>query len=253
MSRIRGLPRHAGGVFLLLAVLVAAGVWTARRLPSAIFPTVTFPRIKVIAQAAEEPAAQMIPALTRPLEEAILRVPGIERVTSTTTRGAVELGAEFAWATDMRDLLAVLALVLVGFAAGLVARTGVGRALSEKLEQAVLRKMPGYTLLKGATAGTGGSEDSEVKVVLAKFDDNSVVGFVMEAPRGGFVTVFVPSAPTPAAGTVFILPMDRVQHLDVPVSDASKVIMRLGVGSQELLAKHRAAGALRESKTSPAT
>ncbi len=47
----------------------------------------------------------MIPAVTRPLEEAILRVPGIERVTSTTTRGAVELGAEFAWSTDMRVAL----------------------------------------------------------------------------------------------------------------------------------------------------
>jgi CzcA family heavy metal efflux pump len=105
MSVIRGLPRRAGAIFLLVAVLVAAGVWTALRLPSAIFPTVTFPRIKVIAETAEEPAAQMIPAVTRPLEEALLRVPGIERVTSTTTRGAVELGAEFSWSTDMRVAL----------------------------------------------------------------------------------------------------------------------------------------------------
>lgn len=74
----------------------------ATRLPSAIFPTVTFPRVKVIAEGAEEPAAQMIPAVTRPLEEAILRVPGIERVISTTTRGSVEIGAEFSWGTDMR-------------------------------------------------------------------------------------------------------------------------------------------------------
>jgi len=104
-SLVRNLPRRAPAVFLLLAVLIAAGVWTAQRLPSAIFPTVTFPRIKVIAETAEEPAAQMIPAVTRPLEEAVLRVPGIERVTSTTTRGAVELGAEFAWSTDMRVAL----------------------------------------------------------------------------------------------------------------------------------------------------
>ena len=104
-SLVRNLPRRAPAVFLLLGVLIAAGVWTAQRLPSAIFPTVTFPRIKVIAETAEEPAAQMIPAVTRPLEEAVLRVPGIERVTSTTTRGAVELGAEFAWSTDMRVAL----------------------------------------------------------------------------------------------------------------------------------------------------
>ena len=100
------LPERSGAIFLLLAILCAAGIWTAGRLPSAIFPTVTFPRIKVIAETAEEPAAQMIPTLTRPLEEALLRVPGIERVTSTTTRGAVELGAEFAWSTDMQVALA---------------------------------------------------------------------------------------------------------------------------------------------------
>ncbi len=106
MIRLSRLPERSGALFLLLAVLCAAGVAIARRLPSAIFPAVTFPRIKVIADAGEEPAAQMIPAVTRPLEEAILRVPGIERVTSTTTRGEVELGAEFSWSTNMQVALA---------------------------------------------------------------------------------------------------------------------------------------------------
>jgi CzcA family heavy metal efflux pump len=94
-----------GALFLLILVLCTAGIWTASRLPSSIFPAVTFPRIKVIADAGEEPAAQMIPAVTRPLEEAILRVPGIERVTSTTTRGSVEIGGEFSWGTDMQVAL----------------------------------------------------------------------------------------------------------------------------------------------------
>src|SRR5215813_13216280 len=92
-------------LFLLLAVLCAAGIWTATRLPSAIFPTVTFPRVKVIAETSEEPAEQMIPAMTRPLEEAILRVPGIQRVISTTTRGSLEISAEFSWGTDMQIAL----------------------------------------------------------------------------------------------------------------------------------------------------
>src|SRR5262245_12078154 len=106
MNRLSRLPARSGALFLLLAVLCAAGIVIAGRLPSAIFPAVTFPRIKVIADAGEEPAAQMIPAVTRPLEEAILRVPGIERVTSTTTRGEVELGAEFSWKTNMQVALA---------------------------------------------------------------------------------------------------------------------------------------------------
>jgi CzcA family heavy metal efflux pump len=97
--------RRPAALFLLILILCAAGVWTATRLPSSIFPAVTFPRVKVIADAGEEPAALMIPAVTRPLEEAILRVPGIERVTSTTARGSVEIGAEFSWGTDMQVAL----------------------------------------------------------------------------------------------------------------------------------------------------
>ncbi len=163
---------------------------------------------------------------------------GIELVGKLVRPAAEAIPVEAVAGVHMRELLAILLLVLVGFTAGLIARTGVGRSVSEKLEQAVLRKMPGYTLLKGATGGTGVGE-GEVKAVLARFDDNAVVGFVMEKPRNGFVTVFVPSAPTPAAGTVFILPEDRIQLLDVPVADASKTIMRLGVGSQDLLEKRR--------------
>ena len=90
MSPVKNFSERPAALFLLLAVLCAAGIWTATRLPSAIFPSVTFPRVKVIAETAEEPAEQMIPAMTRPLEEAILRVPGIQRVLSTTTRGSLE-------------------------------------------------------------------------------------------------------------------------------------------------------------------
>src|ERR1700686_5255189 len=105
MNLAKRLSDRPAALFLLIAVLCAAGVWTATRLPSAIFPTVTFPRVKVIAEGAEEPPAQMIPAMTRPLEEAILRVPGIQRVISTTTRGSLEISAEFSWGTDMNIAL----------------------------------------------------------------------------------------------------------------------------------------------------
>jgi uncharacterized membrane protein len=74
-------------------------------------------------------------------------------------------------------------------------------------------------------------------VALARFDDNTVLGFIVEPPSNGVVTVFVPSAPTPAAGAVFYFPENRVQKIDVSVADASKVIMPLGVGSAALLTK----------------
>ena len=105
MTLLRLSRDRPAAVLLLIAILVAGGVFTALRLPSSIFPSVTFPLVKVIADAGEEPAAWMMPTVTRPLEEAILRVPGIRRVLSTTARGSTEISANFAWGTDMQAAL----------------------------------------------------------------------------------------------------------------------------------------------------
>ena len=63
-------------VYLAVALLSAAGVWAATRLPSAIYPELTFPRITVIAQGSALDAQQVVFAITRPLEEAVSIVPG---------------------------------------------------------------------------------------------------------------------------------------------------------------------------------
>jgi CzcA family heavy metal efflux pump len=96
---------RATAILLLVAVLVAGGIWSAQRMPSAIFPAVTFPIVKVIADVGDQPAARMIPTVTRPLEQAVDRVPGIRRVISTTSRGSTEMSAEFVWGTDMQTAL----------------------------------------------------------------------------------------------------------------------------------------------------
>jgi CzcA family heavy metal efflux pump len=97
--------RRAAAIFLLLGVLAVGGVAVVARLPASIFPSVTFPRIRVIVDVGEEPAAQVMPAVTRPVEEAMLRVPGIENVRSTTSRGSAELSSQFSWGTDMQVAL----------------------------------------------------------------------------------------------------------------------------------------------------
>lgn len=136
----------------------------------------------------------------------------------------------------VRQIIAALVLVLVGFFAGLFARTRPARKLTETLEQLVLRKIPAYRLLKDEAAGATG-DTSNLQVALARFDDNTVLGFIVEPPTNGIVTVFVPSAPTPAAGTVFYLPENRVQKVDATIADAAKVVRHLGVGSAALLTK----------------
>ncbi|MGH9364228.1 MAG: efflux RND transporter permease subunit, partial [Thermoanaerobaculia bacterium] len=105
MSLSRFLRGRASAILLLVGLLAAAGILAALRLPASIFPSVTFPVIKVIAEVGEQPAARMMPTITRPLEQALLRVPGIRLVRSTTSRGSTEISANFAWGTDMQIAL----------------------------------------------------------------------------------------------------------------------------------------------------
>jgi uncharacterized membrane protein len=58
----------------------------------------------------------------------------------------------------------------------------------------------------------------------------------IEEFEDGRYTVFVPSISTPFAGAVYILDRQRVHPLDVPFTDALKVVSRWGSGAKDLVA-----------------
>jgi CzcA family heavy metal efflux pump len=88
-------------IYLVVALLSVAGVWAAFRLPSAIYPELTFSRITVVLQGTALGARQILFGVTRPIEEAVSIVPGVTRVQSRSIRGAVEVTITFDPATDM--------------------------------------------------------------------------------------------------------------------------------------------------------
>ncbi|MEP7116083.1 MAG: efflux RND transporter permease subunit [Acidobacteriota bacterium] len=93
--------RHARAAALVAAALVVAGGLAAVSLPSSIYPPLEFPRIVVIAKSGTLPSQSMTLTVTRPIEQAVMEVPGIRRVRSRSIRGAAEISAQFAPATDM--------------------------------------------------------------------------------------------------------------------------------------------------------
>ncbi len=101
MSIARIAARHSRAVFLLTILLAVAGAISVFALPSSIYPPLQFPRIAVIAHAGTLPARSMMLTVSRPLEEAIMEVPGIRRVRSRSFRGATEISAQFEPDTDM--------------------------------------------------------------------------------------------------------------------------------------------------------
>ena len=95
------LSRQRRFVYLIVGILSVAGVWSALRLPSAIYPELRFSRITIVAEGSTLGARQIVFSVTRPLEEAVSIVPGVTRVRSHTIRGATEISITFASGTDM--------------------------------------------------------------------------------------------------------------------------------------------------------
>jgi CzcA family heavy metal efflux pump len=91
-------------IFVILA-MVAAGAYLAFNIPIAVFPETNFPRIVVGVDNGVAPIDQMLVTVTRPIEQALNSVPGLERVQSTTSRGSVEVDLFFSWKVDMFQTL----------------------------------------------------------------------------------------------------------------------------------------------------
>ncbi len=101
MTLFDHLSAHRRFVYLIVALLSAAGIAAGLRLPSAIYPELTFPRITIVARGSALGARQVVFSVTRPIEEAISVVPGVSRVHSRSIRGASEITVTFAPRTDM--------------------------------------------------------------------------------------------------------------------------------------------------------
>src|SRR5438132_12978408 len=78
---------YFGAVVLTCALLTAGGIYSATRMPSSVYPEVTFPRIAVVARVPDWDVAKMEVKVTRPLQDAVSTVPGRSQVRAKTVRG----------------------------------------------------------------------------------------------------------------------------------------------------------------------
>ena len=91
-------------IFLILT-LAAVGAYLGFSIPVAVFPTTNFPRVLIAADNGVMPIDQMMVTVTRPIEEAVNSVPGLQEVRSTTSRGSAEIDLYFDWNVDMFQTL----------------------------------------------------------------------------------------------------------------------------------------------------
>jgi CzcA family heavy metal efflux pump len=91
-------------IFLIITVALLGG-YLAFTIPVAVFPETNFPRILIAVDNGVMPIDQMMVTITRPLEEAVNSVPGLQDVRSITSRGSAEIDLFFNWNIDMFQTL----------------------------------------------------------------------------------------------------------------------------------------------------
>jgi len=97
----RLLGRQSRAFVVIALALALAGIAAAMSLPIGLFPQVAFPRVLIDLDAGSRPADQMALLVTRPVEEAVRSIPGVNDVRSETTRGSAQVSVDFGWGRDM--------------------------------------------------------------------------------------------------------------------------------------------------------
>ena len=84
-----------------LFIILLGGIFVFSQFKTALFPEITFPKIKIIADAGLQPVDKMMVTVTKPLENAIKQVPDLLTIRSTTSRGTCEISAFMDWNTNI--------------------------------------------------------------------------------------------------------------------------------------------------------
>src|SRR6266487_4084940 len=82
---------------VFIALFIMGGIYIYSRLQTSLFPEITFPKIKIIADAGLQPVNKMMVTVTKPLENAVKRVPDLADIRSITSRGSCEISAFMNW------------------------------------------------------------------------------------------------------------------------------------------------------------
>src|ERR1022692_2360177 len=86
---------------VLLVMIIMAGLFVYSKMQTSLFPEITFPKIKIIADNGLQPVNKMMITVTKPIEQALKQVPDLITIRSITSRGTCEISAFLNWGSDI--------------------------------------------------------------------------------------------------------------------------------------------------------
>jgi CzcA family heavy metal efflux pump len=176
--------RFSRPIIFIILTLVGMGIYYAFTIPVAVFPSTDFPRVVVGVDNGVAPINQMQVTVTRPIEEALNSVPGLEGVRSLTSRGSAEINLFFNWNVDMVQTLQYVNAALARVQPTLPA---TAKLTANRKTFAVQNPIVAYSLTSDTMAQT---ELWEIANYDIKQRLNRIPGVSMVVLQGGQVPEF---------------------------------------------------------------
>jgi HAE1 family hydrophobic/amphiphilic exporter-1 len=86
---------------MITLVVVVVGIVAVTRLPVDLMPEIVFPTLSVFTSYENTGPEEIEELITRPIEEAMSAVPGVEEVFSSSSEGSSSVRVLFSWGTDL--------------------------------------------------------------------------------------------------------------------------------------------------------
>lgn len=156
----------------------------------------------------------------------------IVRPVGSALRGAFLPAASH---EPLATILTVLLLLALALAAGLVAQSGIGKRIFDRIETLFLLRFPYYTLLRSTLRGTANGPEvqqdgKDSEIVLVMFDDVTSIGMLVERLSDGRGVVYLPGAPSAVSGSVAIVDAARLTPTSLTAADVFGRMRQLGTG-----------------------
>lgn len=94
---------HPGSTLkvMIFLIVILLGFISFTRLPIDLMPDITYPTLSVSISYGNASPEEMEELITRPIEEALAAVPGVEEISSTSSEGSSSVRVSFARGTDL--------------------------------------------------------------------------------------------------------------------------------------------------------
>ena len=90
-------------MFMIAGVIILLGVMSLARLPVDLMPDVEFPSISIRVGYPGVGPLEIEELITRPIEQTVSAVAGLERLESTSSEGSSRVTLNFVWGTDLNE------------------------------------------------------------------------------------------------------------------------------------------------------